>query len=162
MPLTLISQSRTPYGYGVKITQNFISSETGIKIRDVTHSMYGTRVRNIFLTDGIEKRAFRRDGQIWYRYFARKGYLEGEYKVWHEYGYLTQQEFYRNGEPEGEYKRWMEHGILLVHDYYINGNSRRFTRKNKHVFLTLKRSLYFRRRRSTIDSCLISDLAKTF
>lgn len=74
MPLTLISQSRTPDGHGVKITENFISPETGIKIRDVTHSMYGTRFRNIFLADGIEKRAFYRNGQIWYRYFARKGY----------------------------------------------------------------------------------------
>lgn len=62
------------------------------------------QISQYFLANGIETRTFHRNGQIWYRYFAGNGCREGEYKVWHEYGYLTQQEFYLKSNRNGNIK----------------------------------------------------------
>ena len=61
------------------------------------------------------------NGQISDCCFYRNNKLDGEYKKWSANGQIYQHSFYRNDELHGEYKVWHENGQMSGCRFYRNG-----------------------------------------
>lgn len=136
-----------------------------------------------------ERKLLEGEYKTWYesgnfreRGFFRNGRLEGEYNSWYDRGNRKQQSFYRDGNLDGECKNWYENGTLksrllyrngtlqgefwyknnriLLYDFYRDGTviDKRFTLKKKRLLIRFAK--LFRRREVSLDTFLISDLAR--
>jgi antitoxin component YwqK of YwqJK toxin-antitoxin module len=126
--------------------------------------------------------AWHSNGQIRIKCVYRNGKLEGEYNSWYECGKCEKRLFYRDGEMNGNCRYWYRNGQLMVQAFYRNGVlqgeywyknwslihefyrddiviDKRFTLKKKRLFIRFAK--LFRRCEVSLDTFLISDLARS-